>query len=131
MLTLKDFLYSGASIYDGYSAGWSVTGGFTFIRRTMKRGNVISAAVSFIPYNERTSAGGGAPALNADGKLFAVTSAVAPDENGSAMVFPGAVYVLNSEIPLITSATRVEAGVVQKPDLSPGEPEAVPIESLY
>ncbi len=101
-----------------------------FYTQANEEGNGISAAVSFIPYNERTNAGGGALALDVDGKYFAVTSAVAPDDNGSAVVLSDAIYVLNSETPLITSATRIEAGEVQKLDLSLGELEAVPIESL-
>jgi hypothetical protein len=46
------------------------------------------------------------------------------------MILSDTVYILNSDAPLLTTVTLVEAGEAQKLDLSLGDRVAVPIESL-
>jgi hypothetical protein len=95
-------------------------------------GSSNSAVFSFAPfaYSEETKVGGGELAIDVDGKYYAIASALAPNDDSTAMILSDTVYILNSDAPLLTTVTLVEAGEAQKLDLSLGDRVAVPIESL-
>lgn len=90
----------------------------------------VTATFDFIPFDQEAAVGGMAMAVDANGSYFAVSGVITPNADNSALTLSNALYIQDPAKPLGAATTTIEPADAPL-DLSIGDREAVPMESLF